>query len=91
MKTKLFLTLFVLLSLVLKSNGQFSFGVAPGIGLNSAYFGYKLNDKIVPYIGFQYLHAKFKLDESDEEYDWDLNRVISYSEKNKFSGSLYTL
>jgi len=89
MKTKLLLVLFVALILINKSYGQFSFGVSPGIGLNSAYFGYKINNKIVPYIGFQYLNAKFKYEESGEKYDWDLNQVVSYSEKNEFSGSLY--
>jgi len=89
MKTKLLLVLFTVLVLINKSYGQFSFGVSPGIGLNSAYFGYKINNKIVPYIGFQYLNAKFKFEESGEKYDWDLNQVVSYSEKNIFSGSLY--
>ena len=90
MKTKiLLLVLFTALVLINKSYGQFSFGVSPGIGLNSAYFGYKINNKIVPYIGFQYLNAKFKYEESGEKYDWDLNQVVSYSEKNVFSGSLY--
>ena len=89
MKTKLLLVLFTALVLINKSYGQFSFGVSPGIGLNSAYFGYKINNKIVPYIGFQYLNAKFKFEESGEKYDWDLNQVVSYSEKNIFSGSLY--
>ena len=89
MKTKLLVVLFAIFVLTIKSYGQFSFGVSPGIGLNSAYFGYKINSKIVPYIGFQYLNAKFKYEESGEEYDWDLNQVISYSEMNEFSGSLY--
>ncbi len=71
------------------SFGQFSFGVSPGIGLNSAYFGYKVDNKFVPYIGFQYLNAKFKYEESGQRYDWDLNQIMSYSETNEFSGSLY--
>jgi len=89
MKTKLLLVLFAFVVLTTKSYSQFSFGVSPGIGLNSAYFGYKIKNKIVPYIGFQYLNAKFKYEESGERYDWSLNRIVSYSEKSEFSGSLY--
>ncbi len=68
--------------------GQFSFGVSPGIGLNSAYFGYKVDNKFVPYIGFQYVNAKLQYDESGLRYDYDLNQIMSYSETNEFSGSL---
>ncbi len=89
MKTKLFFALFVSMVLTVKTYSQCSFGVSPGIGLNSAYFGYKIDNKIVPYIGFQYLNAKFKYEESGERFDWDLYRAVSYSEKNEFSGSLY--
>ena len=59
MKTKLLL-LFAVIFMTNVSFGQFSFGVSPGINLNSAYFGYKINNKIVPYVGLQYLNAKYK-------------------------------
>jgi hypothetical protein len=88
MKKGLFFITLLMIS-VSFSYGQFSFGVSPGIGLNSAYFGYKVDNKFVPYIGFQYLNAKFKYEESGQRYDWDLNQVMSYSETNEFSGSLY--
>ena len=88
MKTKLLLFTLIFI-LANKSYGQYSFGVSPGISLNSAYFGYNINDKIVVYLGFQYLNAKFKYEESGDEYDWDLDQVVSYSESNEFSGSLY--
>lgn len=89
MKTKFLLVLFAVMVLTNKSYGQFSFGVSPGIGLNSAYFGYKINNKIVPFFGFQHFNAKFKYEVSGQEYDYDLNRVVSFSEKNEFSGSLF--
>lgn len=89
MKTKLLFLLFAVLFLANNSYCQFSFGVSPGIGLNSAYFGYKINSKIVPYIGFQYINAKFKYEESGEKYDWETNQVVSYSIEDRFSGSLY--
>jgi hypothetical protein len=89
MKIKLFVALVAIISFSLKSYGQFTFGVSPGIGLNSTYFGYKLNDKLVPFIGFQYAHVKFKYEETGEEFDYDLGDVVSYSYKTEFSGSLY--
>jgi hypothetical protein len=48
-----------------------------------------MGGKFVPYIGFQYLNAKFKYEENGQRYDWDLNRIISYSETMEFSGNLY--
>lgn len=89
MRKGLIITLILLITSFSFSYGQFSFGVSPGIGLNSAYFGYKVNNKFVPYIGIQYLNANFKYEESGQRYDWDLNQIISYSDKNEFSGSLY--
>lgn len=89
MKKGLIITLILLITSFSFSYGQFSFGVSPGIGLNSAYFGYKVDNKFVPYIGFQYLNANLKYEESGQRTDWDLNQIISYSDKNEFSGSLY--
>ena len=87
MKTKLLVSL-ALLVLATESFSQFSFGVSPGVGLNGAYFGYKIKNKIVPYIGFQYMSAKFKYEESGKRVDWDLFQVVSYTDKNEFSGSV---
>jgi hypothetical protein len=89
MKTKLVTALFALIVLTAHSYCQLSFGISPGISLNSAYFGYKINNKIVPFIGFQYLNANFKYEESGVEYDWSTNQMVSYSDKSDFSGSLY--
>jgi opacity protein-like surface antigen len=89
MKTKLILIVLAIFFLSTKSYCQISFGVSPGIALNSAYFGYKVNEKLIPFIGFQYANAKFKLEESGEEFDYDLGRVVSYSNETTFSGSLY--
>jgi hypothetical protein len=87
-KIKLSLVLLAAMVLSIKSYSQFSFGVSPGFGLNTAYFGYKMNNKVVPYIGFQYLNAKFKFEENGEKFDYDLNKIVSYSDKTTFSGSL---
>ena len=89
MKVKLFLAAIAICALTVQSYGQFSFGVSPGKSLNSAYFGYKINNKIVPFIGFQYLNADFKFEQSGEHYDYDLNQMASYVDISEFSGSLY--
>jgi len=78
----------VVLCVASESYGQFSFGVSPGIGYNSAYFGYKINNKIVPFIGFQCVSAKFKTEESGQDFDWDLNKVVSFSNSLELSGYL---
>jgi hypothetical protein len=47
--------------------GQFYFSASPGLNLNGASFGYKVG-KIVPYVGFQMMNAKFTLETN--EFDW---------------------
>jgi hypothetical protein len=70
----------------LKGYSQFSFGVAPGLSTNSAYFGYKAG-KVVPYVGFQFANARINLDMTGME--WDGASVVSFSNEMKISGSLY--
>jgi len=70
------------------SFGQFSFGVSPGLNLNKAYFGYKINDKIVPYIGLQHLNANFTYEQSGERYDWASNQIESFTDEVHFKGRL---
>lgn len=89
MKTKLLLFLFVFLAITTKSYSQFTFGVSTGLGLKSADFGYKVNNKIVPYIGFQFLNANFNSEQTGEEFDYNLNSVVSYSDQTEFSGSIF--
>lgn len=70
--------------------GQFSFGVSSGIGLNSAYFGYKVNSKLVPYVGLQYLNAGFMYRETTSRYDLTSGDLIStYGDTLNISGGLY--
>lgn len=71
------------------SYGQFSFGVSPGLGLNSAYLGYKLGNKFVPFVGFQYLNANLKVEESDQWYNWESDQIITDVETIKLTGNLY--
>lgn len=87
MKIKVTLSL-VLLLLSTQAFSQFSFGVSPGISFNSAYFGYKINNKIVPFIGFQYAGAKLEMEESGIRNDFNTGQIVSYNEKDEFSASI---
>lgn len=62
---KVFAIVVLVVAMVINGYGQFSFSVAPGIGTNSAYFGYKL-EKAVPYAGVQLLNGNFKLNMTDK-------------------------
>jgi hypothetical protein len=53
MKKNLLLTIAAIFIASLPAFSQFTFTAAPGLNLNSAYFGYKMG-KIVPYVGIQY-------------------------------------
>jgi hypothetical protein len=88
MKRRFLLVLCALFIVPAVSYGQFSFGVAPGLGFNSAYFGYRTSSKIVLYAGFQYLNGKYKFEENGQKYDYNLSRIVTYSDKEEFSGSL---
>lgn len=98
MKKKLFAI--TILTFIITSNiyGQFTFSASPGVNLNGAYMGYKVNDKIIPHIGVQYLFGKLNYNYTDAEnitdkYDLSLNVIIptiglkylAFS-KNKLSG-----
>lgn len=66
MKTKLFLLGIVLCAISYSGYGQFAFGVSPGLHLNSAYFGYKVSDRLVPYVGLQVLSTNVNVEFSDD-------------------------
>lgn len=55
-------------AITLNAHSQFSFGVAPGIATNSAYFGYKAG-KVVPWVGLQLANGGFKSEFKDHYYD----------------------
>jgi opacity protein-like surface antigen len=88
MKTRLLLVVLAVFVTTPASFSQFVFGVSPGIGFNSAYFGFRSNNKIVPYFGIQYLNGKYKYEENGQRYDYDLSRIVTYSDKEEFSGNL---
>jgi len=83
---KTFLLIVLCMLLGLKGYSQFSFGVAPGLSTNSAYFGFKAG-KVVPYVGFQYANIRFKLEQTGME--WSGTEIVPFSDEMKISGNLY--
>jgi hypothetical protein len=80
------LLIFVCLLFGLKGYSQFSFGVAPGLSTNTAYFGYKAGI-VVPYVGFQYAHIGVNIDFND--HYWDGVDWVTESNDMKINGNLY--
>lgn len=85
-KLLLAVTLFISLA-VLPSMGQFTFSVSPGLNLNSANLGYKL-DKIVPFVGFQYFSIGFNLTQSGTEWNYGINGPEAFTDETKIDGNL---
>lgn len=79
----------MLLASISSGYGQIVFGVAPGLSLNSAYVGYKIDNSIVPYFGFQYLSAGIEISEFGQEYDYDLDKMVSYLNKAEVNASIF--
>ncbi len=78
MKKIIILILLSLVFLISTGYGQFSFGVSPGLNLNGAYFGYQVNNRIVPFVGFQNLNVNVS-----NSYDrYDMNYETGQLEHN---------
>ena len=90
-------SLLLIISLVFIYNtssfGQegFAFGVRPGIGINGAYFGANINGVVVPFVGFDYVSADGSLVETGTKFDYNLNQVVNYTEKDEASASIYNI
>ncbi len=78
MKTKI-ITSALLVLVCGYGQAQFSFGVSPGLHFNSAYFGVKLKDKVVPYVSFQYFGGSMNASQTGEEFDYSLNQVTTFN------------
>ena len=89
MKKKISFLFIIAFVLSINSYGQFSFGVSPGVKFNSAYFGYKINNKIVPFLCFQLLYSTYTFEETGEKFDYDKNEVVSYLVETDFSGIIF--
>ena len=70
------------------SQAQISFTVSPGLNLNGATFGYVINDKIVPYVGIQFLSANFTQTDKYMRWDYDANRPVTETDEMEVSGSV---
>jgi len=83
----------VLICIFISANvySQFTFSVSTGdrFELNGANFGYKINDRIVPFVGLQYLNINLSYEEAGEEYNYDLGVVDSYTNEENLSGNLF--
>ncbi|MDH5609699.1 MAG: hypothetical protein OEY56_09465 [Cyclobacteriaceae bacterium] len=68
--------------------GQAAFGLSPGLGFSSAYFGTK-KTKVMIYAGLQHVGTKYNYQESGKRFDFNLNRIINYDNTTTFKGSLF--
>jgi len=68
-------TFLAMLTLTVSGFSQTTFGISPGLNLNGAYLGIKVNDKLLPYFSFQYLGTKYKFEESGFE-DTNLSAAL---------------
>ncbi len=87
MKKNLILIAALLMLVTAPAFSQFSFGVAPGLNLNSAYFGYKVG-KVVPFVGIQYMGINVKSVETGTEWDYGTNSAVSFENEMKIKGSI---
>lgn len=86
MKKKLILSLIVAIGISNNMSAQFSFSVSPGMNLSGAQFGYKIADRFVPFVGFQYMSANFEYERSGYQYSGTFPSVLeeyNYSDEIK--------
>ena len=81
--------LFVFLCISSFAFSQHSFGVSPGIGFNSAYWGFKQNEKLILFVGFQYFNANYNSTIKGFEYDYNVNKIIPFSDTDFSTVNVY--
>ena len=86
-KHSFFVTLFLLITFT--GFSQINFSVSPGLGLNTAQVGYKVNSKVIPFFGFQYASGSLSYTDKGERYDSDQGAVVSYEETEKTTGGIF--
>jgi outer membrane protein W len=69
--------------------GQISFGVSPGIGFNGANAGYKINNRLTAFVGFQFLSAGYESKWSGKRYNYETQKIEGYSDSYEMSVSIY--
>lgn len=77
MKKTIFL--FAAFLLTLSAKAQFTFTASPGIQLNGASFGYKVQ-KFVPYLSLQMVGAKGEMVDSGKENDFNTGAIVDYTD-----------
>lgn len=87
MKIKSLLIVFILVFASSSVFGQFAFGVKPGLGVNSSYFGFKA-DQFVPFVGINYLRAGFELTGSVDLSGLPLSKSIQSEDSPTTEGSI---
>lgn len=71
-----------------ESKGQFAFNVSPGLQLNSAGFGYKI-DKFVPFVGLHIMHGGININEKGNRIDYFSGDLVSYEDKYILTATAY--
>lgn len=89
MNKKHILITLLLASFSISSFAQFTFSVSPGLGLNTAQVGYKVNPKIIPFFGFQYATGSLTLSDTYEEFDRDRGSIVTVEEELKANGGVF--
>lgn len=88
MKKNLILIAAMLMLVSAPAFSQLTFGVAPGLNLNSAYFGYKTG-KAVPFVGIQFMGISFKNVATGTEWDYDAGAPTDFEDEIKVKGSIF--
>lgn len=87
MKIKSLLIVFLLVFSSSSIFGQFAFGVKPGLGINSSYFGVKM-DQIVPFVGINYFRAGFEITGAVDLSGLPLSKSIQSDDSPSTEGSI---
>ena len=72
----------------LTSKAQVAFSVSPGLGLNSAYVGYNVSPKFMPFVSFQYMGFSSNYTSSYTDWDFDNNVAKNFTYADKVTGSI---
>lgn len=71
-----------------KASAQFTFSVQPGNFTNGANFGYQI-DKLVPYIGLQWMRLGSSNTETGRRWDNDLGESVDYRDEYTYNLSMF--
>ena len=86
---KVIVCLLVVAFAKINSFGQYSFGVSTGITFNSAYFGYKINKKLLTYVGFQFANIGSTIETSGMRFSNNSSGLENYTDKSITNINLY--